>query len=154
MNDLVSAYGAAEYHVFADPPFVMKVGLHSAALEALLARTGVKSAFFITAYNPFSNPKTDQENEAANDDLRKLLGPIVLPGAGRDPSGQWPQEKSFLVCGDKQPVRAYALARQFGQNAFLWIAGDCVPMLLISNKEMMTDQDKAIEHVLTAANSM
>lgn len=149
MSDLVAAYQAAEYHVLVDPPFVMKVGEYCPGLAKLIATAGAEAAIFITAYNPFSVQQRPEVNEAANAKLRKKLGRDVYPGAGRSPDGDWPEELSYLSLGHEYADEGYALARQFGQNAFLWVDEGCAPRLLISNKALMTEQDIIIEYNLT-----
>lgn len=149
MNSLIEAYSAAEYHVFSDPPFVMKVGEYSSALAAMMTKMNSECGIYITAYNPFSIPQSEKVNDAANAKLRKLLGRKVIPGTGSSPAGDWPEEKSFLALGYEYPDTGYALARQFGQNAFLWIDEACTPQLLIANRNMMTQADINIEYNLT-----
>jgi hypothetical protein len=149
MSELISAYQAAEYYVLSDPPFAMKVGEYSPGFAGLRAEAGAKCAIFITASNPFSIPHSDEFNNAANAVLQAILGGGTYPGVGRSAAGNWPEEKSYLWFGHKSAETGYALARQFGQNAFLWIDESCTPMLLISNKELMTEHDIQAEYNLT-----
>lgn len=147
--NLADAYKAAEYHVLIDSPFVMKVGQFCPELAALMSMRNCECGIFITAYNPFSIRQRADANEASNAELLKQLGGKVIAGAGRSPSGDWPEEKSFLALGYEYPDTGYKLARQYGQNAFLWIDEGCIPRLLISNRDMMTQADINLEYNLT-----
>ena len=147
--NLSEAYRAAEYHVLSTHPFVMKVGEYSSGFARLQTVTGAECAIFITASNPFSVPQSEKSNDAANKELRKSLGGGTYQGVGRSAAGDWPEEKSFLAFGYEYPDTGYELARQFGQNAFLWIDERCTPLLLICNKDLMTDHDINAEYNLT-----
>lgn len=151
MIDLIAVYQAAEYHVLSVPPFVMKVGEYSPGFARLHAEAGGEGAIFVTACNPFSIPHSDEFNNTANAELQVILGGGTYPCVGRSAAGDWPEEKSFLSFGHKSAETGYALARQFGQNAFLWIDESCTPMLFISNKELTTEHDIQAEYNLTVA---
>jgi len=53
-QSLLDSYNAAEYHVDALPPFMLKIGMVSNELMRLYKASNQKSAAFITAYNPGS----------------------------------------------------------------------------------------------------
>jgi hypothetical protein len=66
------------------------------------------------------------------DRLRQLPGgkERMIEGAGYDPRGTWPEEKSFLVLGlDLETSRA--LGREFNQNAIVWAGTDAIPRLVL-----------------------
>lgn len=122
-NRLIAAYRATDYHVFADPPFVLRVDEASAPCDALLAARGARSAAFLTAWNPQSEPRPRDWNERAQDRLTEHLGRVGLafvPGEGRGRAGNWPAEQSVLVIGVGRP-QAEGIAAEFGQKAFVWI---------------------------------
>lgn len=100
------------------------IGSESPELDAILSSSDLESAIFITAWNPFSELKSDCENRKLNDELRtdllKLLPENrVISGFGEDPSGEWPGEDSFLALGIslEEGIR---LARKYQQNAFVY----------------------------------
>lgn len=115
--ELVAAYRQADY-VVRDPPVVIRVGEASAALDELIGEAA--SAAFLTAANPGSERRSDEENRDRLAVLKHALaGRRHLEAEGRDPRGGWPAEPSFLVLGISR-AEATELARRFGQNAFVW----------------------------------
>lgn len=131
--ELVEAYRAADYVVH-EPSLVIRIGEPNAALDALLADAG--RAAFLTAANPGSERRGDEENDRLLASLRKTLeeaGWRCLEGEGRDPAGAWPAEPSFLVLGILR-AQALELARRFGQNAFVWCERGAAPQLALAAK--------------------
>ena len=51
-EELIAAYRATDYHVFAGPPFVLRIGERCPELDELLARSGTMGGAFLTAWNP------------------------------------------------------------------------------------------------------
>jgi hypothetical protein len=70
-------------------------------------------------HNPLGKSQSIHENETANERLRTDLtahSSHVLEGAGIDPSGDWPEEKSFYALGiDLQTGRN--LGQKYQQDA-------------------------------------
>lgn len=130
---LLEAYQAAEYLVH-DPRLVIRIGEPNVGLDALLADAG--RAAFLTAANPGSERRSEEENDRSAAALRKALddaGWPCLEGEGRDPTGAWPAERSFLVLGIPRG-RALDLARRFGQNGFVWCERGAAPQLVLAAK--------------------
>lgn len=95
---------------------------------------GCLSAAFITAFNPFSEVLSADENELRHQSLIEEIGRLErdkYEGFGSDQSGDWPVEKSLLVLDVEKP-RAIKLAKDFGQNAILWIEQDAIPRLVVT----------------------
>lgn len=132
--DLVAAYQAAEYCVNAGlATFSFHVQTHSPGLARLLQETQQHCAVFITAHNPFSEPLSKAENQAANAQLRQRLVELtshLYPAAGTDPGGEWPPEPGYLALGVPLAA-AQQLGREFRQNAIVWIGADAVPELVL-----------------------
>ncbi|WP_342804633.1 DUF3293 domain-containing protein [Alteromonas sp. M12] len=136
-NDLLTAYKNAEYVVFADGladnQFVMLVDKYCDALQRLMYQKDCKQAAFITAYNPRSHLLPESQNRNAHTHLKnqiQQLGFKFINGQGQDPKGHWPAEKSLLVLNiDKH--QAMNIAKQWGQNALIWIEDDAIPNLLL-----------------------
>jgi hypothetical protein len=148
---LISAYRATGYRVM--PPassasrsgeaasasgreFILHIDEYSRPLSQLFADSGYRCAAFITASNPFSEPHGVEENLAAcarlRDELlrRSCRAEHILNGEGRDITGTWPGEKSFLVLGlDLETSRQ--LGREFRQNAVVWVDEDAIPRLIL-----------------------
>ena len=148
---LISAYLATDYCVTPvssasrdgektasglDHAFVLHVDEYSEALSRLFVVSGCQCAAFITACNPWSMPHSLEENLAAcarlRDELiRHSLQPEqIINGEGRDPTGAWPGEKSFLALGLDLET-SMLLGREFGQNAVVWAGKDAIPRLIL-----------------------
>jgi predicted nucleic acid-binding protein len=128
--ELLAAYHAAEYIVL-DPRIVIRIGEPSRALDELLASD--RSAAFITAANPESERRSNEENRRLVTELREMLdavGRTYRQGEGRDPNAAWPAEPSFLVLGISRE-EATNVARRFAQNAFVWCERGKPPELVI-----------------------
>ena len=122
---LIKAYRQASFVVlFQDREIKLHIGRVSHELKAVMSDGGVTCAAFLTAFNPFSDALSQEENEANQVKLvadLDALGVKCFPGAGRDDSDIWPEEPSILVLGISLQ-NAEILADRYGQNAFVWIA--------------------------------
>lgn len=120
------AYLRAIYMIDAADPLTLRVGCRCMGLERLAAsqQSGPGGAF-LTACNPRSRRLRPAANARRMRALERTLardGYTWLPGRGLDPDDLWPEEPSLWVPG--LPIRlGQALARRFGQNAFLWCDG-------------------------------
>lgn len=131
-KELIQAYEDADYVVFAEPEFVLKIGERSARLDALLQSEHSSSAAFVTAANPRSEKKSAAENAAALALLDQIVAAAGYPwraGEGREPDGRW-VEPSRLVMGIYRE-NAEALGRLFGQNAIVFVEKGRAPELLL-----------------------
>lgn len=131
--ELIDAYRAADYVVH-EPQVVVRVGEPNSALDALLADAGC--AAFLTAANPGSERRGDEENRRLVAALGKALGAAgwrCLEGEARDRAGRWPAEESFLVLGVPRD-EALELTRRFGQNGFVWCERGAPPQLVLAAK--------------------
>ena len=132
-RQLEAAYRATDYVVEAvGGAFTLRIDEPSAALALLHAARGVRHSAYLSAWNLGSVARVTADNEAAHARLLAALataGCAAIEGWGRDPGGEWPAERSLLVPG-LAPYAALALAREFGQNAFLHAGEDAVPRLV------------------------
>ena len=129
---LMDAYHEADYVVFAEPEFVLKIGEPSRRMDALLEQEGATTAAFLTAANPRSKPQSPAQNASALSALDQLVAASGYPwraGEGREPDGSW-VEPSRLVIGIYRE-NAEALGRLFGQNAIVFIEKGGPPELLV-----------------------
>ena len=130
----VEAYRKTEYRFGQGLDAVtLRIDVPSVALARLYASSGHASGVFITEYSPFSEPQSPEANEAAHARLGeelKLLGRPVIEGAGADPTGEWPAEKSYFVLGVDLDA-AKALGHRCQQNAIVWVGADAVPKLIV-----------------------
>jgi hypothetical protein len=87
----------------------------------------------LTAWNPYSEPQPDAENETAQRELISAIDSLSLrhePGPGADPTGKWPPEPSRLVLGIDLETAA-TLGRRFRQNGIVWVSANAVPILVL-----------------------
>lgn len=130
--DLIEAYKATNFHVSADTPFILNISVESSALKNIYDLYQVKTAAFITAFNPFGELLAIEENAIRNKKLRDELNNLDLKfiaGFGQDPLGQWPGEESYLIL-DLTLSMAKELGTKYGQNAIVWCEADAVPELV------------------------
>lgn len=125
--ELAKAYREALYVIHGEGGHIqLRVGQFSPELTTLMKNHGVKSAAFLTAFNPHSILATAEVNvnnhTALIDDI-DALGLKLIFGEGGDPLHLWPSEPSVLALGISHQ-NAELLAEKYGQNAYLWIAED------------------------------
>ena len=122
--ELIRAYREAHYIVFNEGIDIrLQVGAVNLELARLMNDKNARTASVLTAYNPYSEVKTKQDNELAQMQLRqrfKEMGIAILEAVGRDAKEQWEPEPSVLAL-DLTLKQAETLADEFGQNAFIWI---------------------------------
>ena len=130
---MVEAYKLACFKVLIEDNFLLRLDEINQQLVRLFAMDRVKSAAFITACNPFSQPTTDKENSAAQAKIEAEIKSFNLkfyPGQGEDLTGHWAAESSALVMGISLE-QATLLGVKYQQNAIVWIGHDAKPQLLL-----------------------
>jgi len=128
----LEVYRNADYVVFADRQFVLRVGEPSAVLDELMRTESATTAAFLTAANPRGEQRSDTENGVANAALQNFVATAGYPhywGEGRDPFGSW-AEPSFLVIGIYR-ANAEALGQLFEQNALVFCELGRAPELVV-----------------------
>lgn len=135
--DMLRAYRQAFYEVLpgsvGHSGFFMKIDEPNEALLSLMNEYAVRSAAFLTAWNPFSELTSAAANEAEQARLLHdidLAGHATLPALARDPTERWPDEPSVLVLGIERDA-ACALALRYRQNALLYINAGAIPRLVL-----------------------
>lgn len=125
--ELAKAYREALYVIHGEGGHIqLRVGQSSPELTTLMKSHGVKSAAFLTAFNTHSILEAGQVNVANHNALIADINALHLKsifGEGGDPLHLRPSEPSVLVLGISHQ-NAELLAERYGQNAYLWIAGD------------------------------
>lgn len=120
---LLEAYLRTVYKVAGPPGFSFYAGRKiSETAENWLSAKGCSSWAFITAWNPFSQPLSVDENRGRNCRLATDLnrkGWQNYPGFGTGPDEHWPPEESFWVL-NIPPGEAVRLGKKFDQNALVW----------------------------------
>ena len=135
-QSLITAYLQTEYHVFGEPPFILKVGVASKPLMKLYKQTQTDCGVFITAWNPHSGIVEASINHEKQAELATELsqnGLMFINGIGKHPQGGWPEEPSFFVPG--MPLEASnTLGIKYQQNAVIWCGPDSIPELILLRK--------------------
>jgi len=121
---LVRAYREAIYIVNeGDEAISLRVGEASHELAKLMYLHKAQTAAVLTAYNPYSQPKSLEENESSQSKLKNALSLksiSCINAIGTDAKGEWDSEPSILALGISLQD-AEILADEYGQNAFIWI---------------------------------
>ena len=134
-DDLVAAYAATVFEIDCpgEAAIQFKVDVFCPRVEALLRHMNASEAAFITAYNPGSVSLCEAENAASQEKLLNDLnfqGLQFFRGRGIDPTGAWKPEPSVLVFAITRD-NAHALAKKYGQNAFVYLACGAAPELVL-----------------------
>ena len=132
-QELLDSYTEANYHVYANPSFILKIGQSSKELRKLLADLNVKFAAFITAFNPYSKELELIENRSRNKILEgkiKSLALYYIKGDGRCGDSGQVGEESFLVFGLSKK-QAINLGMESQQNAIVVCEINATPSLLL-----------------------
>ncbi|MGY0194571.1 DUF3293 domain-containing protein [Leptothrix sp. BB-4] len=132
--DLAAAYESTAFEVLGDRPIVLKVQDGPDEIDAAatwLAGFGAESAIVITAWNPFSESRTTEWNEAANERLQadvKAAGRRWLPARGVSEDGNWSEASGCVF--DVPPQRVDAWLVEFRQHAVLLARRGESPVLI------------------------
>lgn len=132
-QSLLVEYNAAEYHVNAVTPFILKIGIFSPELVRLYRKAGLDCAAFITAYNPGSQAFSDKANQARNKALQAQIETMhyqYLLGAGKCADDEGTGEISLLILGINLAT-ASNIGKQFEQNAIVWCDSNAIPQLIL-----------------------
>ena len=134
LRDKYEAYRKTEYRFTHGVKCVtLRIGEVSRDLIDVYFETGYSCGVFITAYNPFGQPRESRDNEAAHERLRDELAALtfcVNEGAGADPSGEWPEEKSLFALGVSLG-EAQRIGRKYRQDAIVWVGPDALSQLVL-----------------------
>jgi hypothetical protein len=130
---LIEAYRNTDFRVLGAQNFTLRVDTVSEPLRRLFEAVGVRSAAFVTAWNPYSATTALDDNRRAQTALRQRLaneGYSTIDGFGVDPTSDWAGEDSVLILG--MPLdRAKCLGSELRQNAIVWVGDDAVPSLIL-----------------------
>ena len=133
-TDKITAYRATDYRFGHGPDRItLHIGTQSDALARLYASSGYACGVFITAYNQLGHAQSLEANEAAHARLGAELNALaieVIEGAGADPTGAWPDEKSFFALGVELEA-ARTLGLRYHQDAIVWVGRDAIPILVV-----------------------
>lgn len=134
-KSLIEAYRETEYRITENDLIILRVDEPNSSLDHLLTSRKLTTAAYLTAWNPYSQPTSLPENEAAQKELLaeiKALGLNILHGEGVGLDNSWPPEPSFLVLAIDRD-QAERLSRKFRQNAFIWLSLGKGPELALTD---------------------
>lgn len=122
---LLEAYRATRYVIrphatTGSQEWVLRVGALHPALDSTLTARGHREWGFLTAWNPGSRPRGDEENRRAQERLVSQLvagGWVVASAIGEAEDGSW-SEQSLFVPGLPR-AEAERFGRAYGQVAVL-----------------------------------
>ncbi len=121
-QSLDDAYRATDFWVQGPKGrFAICIGQTNEPLESLLASEGVQTWAYMTAYNPKSQPLSENENSERMHRFEEAVIKTCYPffmGEGIGRIGNWPPEPSMLIVGIDE-ASAKILASHYGQNAIV-----------------------------------
>lgn len=130
----ITAYLATDYRFgHGLDRITLRIDTRSEALKRLYASSGCACGAFLTAYNPLGQAQSPEANEAAHARLVAELNALaieVIEGAGVDPTGTWPEEKSVFALGVELEA-ARTLGIRYHQDAIVWVGEDAIPILVV-----------------------
>jgi len=133
-DQLIANYTHTDYRIgTASDCITLRIDQYSEPLAQFLATLNQSYAAIISAYNPYSQLVSDEENVAAHESLRHFLichAYQSIESVHTDPADVWPTEKSFFIPGI-DIYSAKSLGQQFNQNAIVWIDRDAIPHLYL-----------------------
>ena len=116
---LIKEYKASDFIFYPENGIdVIKVGKKNKYLDKILKKQKIKSAVFITAWNPFSKNLTPKQNKKNQDSLLRFLSNKkiqIIYGQGRSPDLKC-FEDSILALGVSKED-AIKFGKKFKQNA-------------------------------------
>ena len=142
--ELHAAYLATRYCAWLGPDnaLTLRIGERNPRLATLMQAHGVAGGCFVSAWNPYSEARTPEQNADANHALEVELqqcGWTYFPGEGRGTDPAWAPEASFLVLGPDTYETA-ALCTGYEQHAVVVVDERAVPRLLVGQRFADRDQ--------------
>jgi hypothetical protein len=117
--DLINAYKATDYKI-PELDLVIKIGQINQKLDEILKKHNANTYAFITAWNPYSNSTTDEQNKSNNQRLFVDLKDFkVYSGSGEGEDKTWAPEESFFTIGISRQ-EANKLGQKYEQNAIVF----------------------------------
>lgn len=147
LAELLTAYCQTDYCVAApEGSMIFHVGDLSPEQNLQLMQAGVFSWCIVTAWNPMSQQRSADNNDAALGDLKAEIESCDLKwweAAGRDPSGKWPMEEScFVLNVSKEQTEKFC--QMYSQVAALYGDTETEPWLLFADWERVSESVEAI----------
>ena len=129
-EELLLGYEATCYSIL-NPKIDIYIKKENQELQSFLREHNFTSWCFITAWNPFSEALSYEENNVLNQLLEADLNCYsVFSAKGQDTLGDWPAEISFFV-GNISREQAIHLGKKYKQNAIVFGEIDALAELVI-----------------------
>lgn len=129
----MQAYRATVYEVaLPDQLISLFIDRFNQSLYKFYQSAKIDQMAIITAYNPRSEICLDSINQKNQKNLNQTLRSknySFFNGKNIDPSHQWIDEPSFCVVNISN-IAAQQLARQYHQNAIVFIKSDAIPRII------------------------
>ncbi|MBK6608250.1 MAG: DUF3293 domain-containing protein [Leptospiraceae bacterium] len=121
-QELQTVYEQTNYRVILEhKEILLRVGVISEEMNLLLEESEKETYVFVTAANPYSVLKSEEENVRLTQKLEDKIKEkeyFYIKGIGESPDGNW-KEESFCILGiDLEEAKL--LSKEFSQNAFLF----------------------------------
>jgi hypothetical protein len=132
-QEMIEAYANTDFRVDAIAPFILKIGIRNESLLEMYAQEECSCAAYITAFNPYSEERTEKENLEAQQSLLHQLSQSsfrIIEGSGQDPLEEWPSEPSVLILGMSR-TEAMSIGNKYRQNTIVWVGADVIPELIM-----------------------
>jgi Protein of unknown function (DUF3293) len=116
---LKEAYRKTRYTIF-NRPFVIEIGKHCQTLDEQLQKHAAVEWAYITAWNPYSNVLSQEENDSRHQLLMASVKDYPhWEGEGIGTDSNWQPERSLLVLGISRK-EAISIGKHFEQNAIVY----------------------------------
>lgn len=140
-KELIKTYSKAQYLI---PSEMIKlvVGSNNSDLDDLLSQNKAKSAALITAFNPYSQLLSKEENEVRNVELSSKIVEkwrYIDAIASDSESTEW-EELGFLIYNIKLN-EALSLAGSYGQHAILYYEKNKIVELIFTGAQIKSNDD-------------
>lgn len=134
-ESLLKAYQETNY-CFAE--IVLNIGKISEEAKQILENFSPNGGIFITAWNPFGEIKSDEDNQKANSQLKTDLlakGLEVISGYGESLDGSWREDSFFAYLVDEELSKD--LCQYYQQNAVVYIDNKGLVKLILNPNEVV-----------------
>ncbi|MEK7434290.1 MAG: DUF3293 domain-containing protein [Cyanobacteriota bacterium] len=119
-DKLLHFYYKTDYIIF-KPKIIINIDKKTPKVDKILKKVEKNSWAYITAYNPMSILKTEEENLIAQKNLIKEIEKefIFFEGEGKGENSEWKPEKSILIIGISKE-NAIEIGNKYNQKAIVF----------------------------------
>lgn len=126
---LLQQYLKTNYEV-SSPDFLLRVGQECTDFHDFYSDDIGHGFLFITAWNPASQPTSDEENASRQQRLLEEVSQYrVVNGVGKSQDGPWAEDSLGVFNVGLQDAKD--IGDRYGQNAVVWIGPSAEPALVL-----------------------